>query len=54
MAETRTNRTHGPGHHDFAAGCAAGELRIRLCAACAKTEDGGRVVQTARIPQGSP
>jgi uncharacterized OB-fold protein len=36
MAETRPNRTLGPGDGDFWAGCAAEELRIQLCTACEK------------------
>ena len=36
MTQTRPNRTLGPGHDDFWAGCAAGELRIQHCNACDK------------------
>ena len=36
MAEKRPNRSLGPGHDDFWAGCAAGELRIQRCASCDK------------------
>jgi uncharacterized protein len=34
MTQTRPNRTLGPGHDDFWAGCVAGELRIQHCKAC--------------------
>ena len=34
MAETRPNRTLGPGHDDFWAGCAQDQLRIQHCTAC--------------------
>jgi uncharacterized OB-fold protein len=36
MAQTRPNRTLGPSHDDFWAGCAEGELRIQRCASCDK------------------
>ena len=36
MTQTRPNRTLGPGHDDFWAGCAEGELRIQHCTACDK------------------
>ncbi len=36
MTQTRPNRTLGPGHDDFWAGCAKGELRIQHCASCDK------------------
>jgi uncharacterized protein len=36
MAQTRPDRTLGPGHDDFWAGCAEGELRIQRCASCDK------------------
>ena len=34
MSQTRPNRTLGPGHDDFWAGCAQGQLRIQRCKAC--------------------
>ena len=34
MAETRPNRVRGPGHDDFWAACAKGELRLQRCDAC--------------------
>lgn len=34
MTQTRPNRTLGPGHDEFWAGCAQGELRIQRCTAC--------------------
>ena len=34
MTQTRPNRTPGPGHDEFWAGCAQGELRIQRCTEC--------------------
>ncbi|MDT0509876.1 zinc ribbon domain-containing protein [Novosphingobium sp. MMS21-SN21R] len=34
MTQKRPNRTLGPGHDEFWAGCAQGELRIQRCTAC--------------------
>ena len=34
MPQKRPNRTLGPRHDDFWAGCADGELRLQRCAAC--------------------
>ncbi len=34
MPQTRPNRTLGPRHDEFWAGCANGELRLQRCAAC--------------------
>lgn len=34
MAETRPDRTLGPGHDEFWAWCAKGELRLQRCKAC--------------------
>jgi uncharacterized OB-fold protein len=36
MAETRPNRVRGPGHDDFWAACAKGELRLQRCGACGR------------------
>lgn len=36
MTQTRPNRTLGPGHDDFWAGCNEGQLRIQHCSACDK------------------
>jgi uncharacterized OB-fold protein len=34
MTQTRPNRTLGPGHDDFWAGCAESQLRIPRCQSC--------------------
>ena len=34
MVQSRPNRTLGPGHDDFWAGCAAGELKMQRCGGC--------------------
>ncbi len=36
MTQTRPNRTLGPGHEIFWAGCAEGELRLQRCTTCKK------------------
>jgi uncharacterized OB-fold protein len=36
MVQQRPNRTLGPGHDEFWAGCAAGELHVQRCTACAQ------------------
>ena len=36
MSEKRPNRTLGPGHDEFWAGCAKGELRIQRCTSCGR------------------
>jgi uncharacterized OB-fold protein len=36
VAEKRPNRVLGPGHDDFWAWCAKGELRLQRCAACGR------------------
>jgi uncharacterized OB-fold protein len=34
MAQTRPDRTLGPGHNEFWAWCEQGELRLQRCSAC--------------------
>lgn len=36
MIQRRPDRTLGPGHDDFWAGCAQGELRLQACQGCGK------------------